>query len=119
MSIEIGSKWVKDGEVVEICDIHRGIKVKIHNYGAYTGFDIVFFKDKINCAHCMRAVDFLEQYKPYKIIYEYKFAFTTIPTYSLFISDYMQEEEFNELVNSTHLCVMSKRLDFTKRERKQ
>ena len=68
MSIEIGSKWVKDGEVVEVLNCRK-------NHGG-------IYQDMIPCVwfifdgdtHVLTERDFLEQYKPYKPVYEYQYA---------------------------------------------
>ena len=101
MSIEIGSKWVKDGEVVEITNI-------IETVGRD---EVIYYKCKQNKSHVMYDYDFLEQYTPYEVVYEYRWA--TEERYGLAILDrYLTEEE----IGSTY-GARKQRLDFTKRER--
>ena len=64
MNIEIGSKWIKDGEVVEV-----------HNIVETVGRDeVIYYKCKQGKEHISYDYDFLEQYKPYEVVYEYRWA---------------------------------------------
>ena len=55
MSIEINSKWIKNGEVVEV-----------HNIIETVGRDeVIYYKCKQGKEHISYDYDFLEQYKPY------------------------------------------------------
>ena len=54
MSIEIGSRWVKDVEVVEVTNFYESISIWC-----------IWFIDSKTIAHILTERDFLEQYKPY------------------------------------------------------
>ena len=69
-NIEKGSKWVKDGEVVEVI---RLTKDAHHTDGIRT---VIFSDTKLR--HVLTEHDFLEQYKPYEVVYEYKYAYPMI-----------------------------------------
>ena len=104
MSIEIGSKWVKDGEVVEV-----------HNIVETVGRDeVIYYKCKQGKEHISYDYDSLEQYKPYEVVYEYLYA---LDYEYLGVSEkyYKDDEEFQ---TKNKLCKSFQRLDFTKRERK-
>ena len=100
-NIEIGSKWFKDGEVVVIREI-----------GKMGNIDCIMYSDGV--FHALTMCDFLEQYKPYEPVYEYKYAYDT--GVSVCISNrYYTDLEFKaETVYEQY-----QRLNFTKRERKQ
>ena len=67
MSIEIGSKWVKDGVMVEV------IEVFLYKDAFYVvDFKYKNGKKESQCG-ILTQVDFLEQYKPYEVVYEYEF----------------------------------------------
>ena len=103
MSIEIGSKWVKYGEVVEVTNII--------SYGEY-GYTLIWFSSKINY-HVLTIGDFLEQYKPYiEPVYEY--LWVTEERFGLHILDKFKTEKEMENFYGER----KQRLDFTKRERK-
>lgn len=107
MSIEIGSKWVKDGEVVEIKYIELA-------------YDVVCIFFDNDAYHVLAEYDFLEQYKPYEPVYEYKYAFANISQLDSvwFDSTYFKDEI--EIGKSYLLnTIKYQRIDFTKRERKQ
>ena len=65
MSIEKDSKWVKDGEVVKI-------KADCLNDCIRTNRQCVWFEDKKCEVHVLTRCDFLEQYKPYEVVYEFE-----------------------------------------------
>ena len=104
MSIEIGSKFVKDGEVVEVKALTSSILV-----------EVVWYSKNDEKEHVLTKDDFLEQYKPCEVVYEYQYAYldgdgsaeTTIYFY----------KDDAELLSAT-LIKVYQRLDFTKRERK-
>ena len=62
MSIEIGTKYIgEDGEVVEVNNIVETV-----------GRDeVIYYKCKQGKEHISYDYDFLEQYKPYEVVYEY------------------------------------------------
>ena len=105
MSIEKDSKWVKDGEVVEVFNCRK-------NHGG-------IYQDMIPCVwflfdgdtHVLTESDFLEQYKPYEPVYEYKFV-TDIHCGTKILDGYFTEDEIKEKYE------VYQRIDFTKRERK-
>ena len=106
MSIEIGSKWVKDGEVVEVTDITETV-----------GRDeVIYFKCKQGKDHVLYDYDFLEQYKPYEVVYEYEFI-AQQPNGDRQYTNFMTEKEM-EHFSFQNDCAYYQRLDFTKRERK-
>ena len=110
MSIEIGSTWVKDGEVVEVFSLRK------NNYGdGGTEYkNGVWFKDAVIEYHVLTESDFLEQYKPYEVVYEYLYA---LDYEYIGISEkyYTDDDDFKK---RNEQCVSFQRLDFTKRERK-
>ena len=64
MSIELGQKYIgKNGEVVEVFKITT---VATHD-------EVIFFTCKKGINHVLFDYDFLEQYKPYKPVYEWEF----------------------------------------------
>ena len=103
-NIEIGSKWVKDGEVVEVKALTSSMFV-----------EIVWYSKNCEKEHVITKDDFLEQYKPYEVVYEYRYAYldgdgsaeTTLGFY----------KDDAELLSTTIIKVCQ-RLDFTKRKRK-
>ena len=68
MSIEIGSKWVKDGEVVEVSNIVHTPCVK----GSPIYIDTIVYHRQLEDFRAREREEFLEQYKPYEVVYEYK-----------------------------------------------
>jgi hypothetical protein len=123
MSIEVGSKWVKDGEVVVVGCIEN---LREDN------FVLVWFaKNKaVLCSHVLTERDFLEQYKPYKPVYEYQYAIK-IGTGSgniLKIDNVIYySDEYKHSISGAYYTdnekkpehwISYQRLDFTKRERK-
>lgn len=102
--MQIGDKFIKDLEVVEIkeFEIQRAKCRKI-----------VWFYSKNYCyEHCLTESDFLKQYKPYAPVYEYMWAYGGGNS-TVRITEYETDEEFKRKV-----CGMDyQRLDFTKRER--
>ena len=118
MSIEIGSKYVKDGEVVEVLNIcsvnYEDNFIKTIFYATKECLEKGGFIH-IENLHIISICDFLKQYKP--VTFEYMYAFKDahnicrLPTSNF----YKDDEEF-ELYhpNKTEY----QRLDFTKRERK-
>ena len=108
MSIKIGSKWVKDGEVVEVLD---RLLVEYTSRDDLRDCTIVFYQDKGRYNHAIAQRDFLEQYKPYEPVYEYKYA-TDIHCGTKILDKYFTEDEIKEEYE------VYQRIDFTKRERK-
>ena len=88
MSIEIGSKWVKDGVMVEVLNCRK-------NHGG-------IYQDMIPCVwfifdgdtHVLTERDFLEQYKPYEE-YVYRWVYVVHDTIG-FSSEKMTREEFEK-----------------------
>lgn len=75
MSIEIGSKWVKDGVVVEVVsNFHFTLEdehEKNDGIDLFSGYTVWFFvAGKVSV---LTERDFLEQYKP-EPVYEYRYA---------------------------------------------
>lgn len=106
MSIAIGSKWVKDGKVVEVFKITTVI----------THDEVVFYTCEKGINHVSFDYDFLEQYKPYEPIYEWEFV-AQQPDGVRHFTDFMTEKEM-EYFSFQNDCAYYQRLDFTKRERK-
>ena len=105
MIIEIGSKWVKDGEVVEV-----------HNIVETVGRDeLIWFTCKKGKTHILIDYDFLEQYKPYEVVYEYQYAYLDGDGSAEITVNFYKDDA--ELLSAT-LIKVYQRLDFTKRERK-
>lgn len=122
MSIEIGSKWVKDGEVVDVVsnfhftleDEHK----KNDGIDLFSGCTVWFFvAEKVSV---LTERDFLEKYKPYEPVYEYKYVIGSTEFQKITNKFY---KNFEELMNSEDtygfIGQSFQRLDFTKRERKQ
>lgn len=114
MSIEIGSKWVKDGEVVEVLNCRK-------NHGG-------IYQDMIPCVwfifdvdtHILTERDFLEQYKPYEPVYEYRYCYISYFG-EICISNgfFKNDDEMKTIIALKENSKDFQRLDFTKRERKQ
>ena len=104
MIIEIGTKWVKDGEVVEVTYIVETV-----------GRDeVIYYKCKQGKEHISYDYDFLEQYKPYEVVYEYKWVVDLADGVLCINGVWLTEDEAIKVYgNKQH-----QRLDFTKRERK-
>lgn len=107
-NIEIGSKWVKDGVVVEIKYIELA-------------YDVVCIFFDNDAYHVLAEYDFLEQYKPYEPVYEYRFMYQlndiNFGEWHLHPAFYKTVED---CINyTTRNAYNFQRLDFTKRERKQ
>ena len=111
MSIEIGSKWVKDGEVVEVLDT---LSCEHEQKNDLRYCDIVFYQDKELNNHVLTERDFLEQYKPYEPVYEYQWAYKRSTDSRWSISDIF----YLDTPYLTRDAAEYQRLDFTKRERK-
>ena len=109
MSIEIGSKWVKDGEVVEV----ENIKDNHFNNDRTSRIDCVWFWDEQGRIHVLTERDFLEQYKPYEIAYEWRWVICkeNCEMITAYYTDKEAEKEFS-------FYSKKQRIDFTKRERK-
>ena len=108
MQVESNSKWVKDGEIITVFGTGPVTKDCKH-------LDCVMFQHstKTDHMHILTERDFLDQYKPYEPVYEYRWAYDT--GVAICISqDYFTEREFNSRVAYD----LHQRLDFTKRERK-
>ena len=106
MNIEIGSKWIKDGEAVEVKALTSSILV-----------EVVWYSKNGEKEHVITKDDFLEQYKPYEVVYEYKYAYPIIKDdYEIIIvqNEYLTDEQMKKSGIEEY-----QRLDFTKRERKQ
>ena len=104
MIIEIGTKYIgEDGEVVEV-----------HNIIETVGLDeVVYYKCKQGKEHISYDYDFLEQYKPYEVVYEYQYAYYDAVSGVLITNNFYTDMEALLSVND-----VNQRLDFTKRERK-
>ena len=105
MSIEIGSKFVKDGEVVEVKALTSSILV-----------EVVWYSKNDEKEHVLTKDDFLEQYKPYEAVYEYKYAYPLIKDdHEIIIVQnvYLTDEQMEKSGIKEY-----QRIDFTKRERK-
>lgn len=108
MIIEINSKWVKDGEVVEVAEVCQGTR---DTYGRA----IVWFITEEDYG-VLTYNDFLEQYKPYEVVYEYQYAYMDeYDSAETTVFFYKDDAEFLS-VDTT--ITEYQRLDFTKRERK-
>ena len=105
MSIEIDSLWT-DGDNI--------IRVKRIDYIA--ALKVVIYEE-IGVKHILTERDFLEQYKPYEVVYEWQWAYITNSLLRWHISNYMTEEEFKTWQGSANSSLEYQRLDFTKRER--
>jgi len=99
--IKKNDKFIKNGEVTNVKDI---LDIP------FVGYCIVF-GDQYN-THVLTKSDFLEQYKPYKPVYEYKYAYYTGVTECI-SQDYFLDCEFE----TKSVYSLFQRLDFTKRER--
>ena len=106
MSIEIGSKWVKDGEVVEVKALTSSILV-----------EVVWYSKNDEKEHVITKDDFLEQYKPYEPVYEFEFI-AQQPDGIRYFTHFMTDKEMG-FFSFQNDCAYYQRLDFTKRERKQ
>lgn len=107
MSIEKDSKWVKDGEVVEL----NTARDNYFDNGNTSRVECVWFWDKEGNIHVLTERDFLEQYKPYEPVYEYRYV-TDIYCETKILNRYFTEDEIKEEYE------VYQRIDFTKRERK-
>ena len=103
MNIEIFSKWIKDGEVVEVTNTYESV-----------GISCIWYIDKDTISHILTERDFLEQYKPYEVVYEYLYA---LDYEYLGISEKYYKDD-TEFQTKNEMCKSFQRLDFTKRERK-
>lgn len=119
MSIEIGSKWVKDGEVVKIISRNQNNYENLFN--CFVSEYCVWYSktQEKDVIHVLTEQDFLEQYKPYEPVYEWQWAYFTNSLLKWHTSNYMTEEEFKTWQGSANNSLVYQRLDFTKRERKQ
>lgn len=108
MSIEVGSKWVKNNEFATV--IKNDILINL--------FCVLFETQEktLVTRHILTNSDFLEQYKPYEPVYEYKYAFIDYRGEAVVSLIYfINEKDFkNRIGNSVKFL---QRLDFTKRER--
>ena len=104
MNIEINSKWVKDGKVVEVKSI-EDIRIDKRT--------LIWFMHSIKTdyLHVLTEHDFLEQYKPYEPVYEYRYV-TDIYCETKILNRYFTEDEIKEEYE------VYQRIDFTKRERR-
>ena len=95
MSIAKDSKWVKDGEVVEL----NTARDNYFDNGNTLRVECVWFWDKEGNIHVLTERDFLEQYKPYEPVYEWQWAYITNSLLKWHTSNYMAEEEFKTCVS--------------------
>ena len=107
MSIEKGSKWVKDGEVVEVKKVEE-----MTHQGFF--YPVVWFNSTQHYAHILTERDFFEQYKPYEPVYEYQYAVNSSRGVIEINSEYRTDSE----AKFFYTGLPFQRLDFTKRERK-
>ena len=77
MSIEKDSKWVKDGEVVEVVWLNATCVCEWEKAGneKIVWFEMLNDKSTHRVRHVLTERDFLEQYKPYEVVYEYQYAY--------------------------------------------
>ena len=115
--MEVGDKFVKDGEVVEV-EIQRE---NHFSEGNTSRVDCVWFFDKKGSIHVLTERDFLEQYTHYKPVYEYMFMYRLddckIGEWHLHPAFYTTVEDCMNY--TTRNAYNFQRLDFTKRERVQ
>lgn len=109
MNIEIGSKWVKDGEVVEVSNIVHTPCVK----GSAIYIHTIVYHSQLEDFRARERVEFLEQYKPYEVVYEYQYACYDAVSGALITNNFYTDMEALLSIND-----VNQRLDFTKRERK-
>ena len=80
---------------------------------------MVIFEDNTTLEHVLSVRDFLEQYKPYEVVYEYRYALQLSKERTIVTDDfYKDDEEFVRAWLSENDKSAYQRLDFTKRERK-
>ena len=116
MSIEKDSKWVKDGEVVEL----NTARDNYFDNGNTSRVECVWFWDKEGNIHVLTERDFLEQYKPYEPVYEYKYVIGFTEFQKITNKFYKSDEELMSSEDTYGFIGQNfQRLDFTKRERKQ
>lgn len=113
MSIEKDSKWVKDGEVVEVVWLNATF---VYEYELSGNEKMVWYEcdsdtQKNKIRHVLTERDFLEQYKPYEPVYEYRYV-TDIYCETKILNRYFTEDEIKEEYE------VYQRIDFTKKERK-
>lgn len=112
--MKVGDKFTKDGEVVKVIDVY-------FNECFIAGETCIWFchSTKIDHIHVLTERDFLEQYKHYKPVYEYKYVFINKIDGFVEIDQYFyaNENEFYSAYNKEN--IIGQRLDFTKRERVQ
>lgn len=111
MSIEVGSKWVKDGEVVKVTDTVY--------VSSYMNCVVFMHSTKTDYPHIITERDFLEQYKPYEPVYEYQYVLRNYIDCPIYESQryYKDDNEFLEKEVNDKNFKTFQRLDFTKRER--
>ena len=120
MSIEIGSKWVKDGEVVKIISRNKNNYENLFN--CFVSEYCVWYSktQEKDVIHVLTEQDFLEQYKPYEPVYEYKYVIGFTEFQKITNKFYKSDEELMSSEDTYGFIGQSfQRLDFTKRERKQ
>ena len=109
MNIEIGKKYInKYGKVVEV----ESIKDNHFDDNHISRAGCVWFWDKQGGLHVLTESDFLQQYEPYEVVYEYRYCFLNESSYDI-SSRYFTDKEVKPSYWIAH-----QRLDFTKRERK-
>ena len=115
MPMEIGSKWVhiKTGNRYEVVCLKRH-DFKVLNAFAATDRVCVWYKDQDGEIYVRTEKEFLNSFKPYEPIFEYRYA---LDFEHLGISDgyYLDDSDFKA---KNQLTGKFQRLDFTKRERK-
>ena len=92
MSIEIGSKWVKDGEVVKVLGALKNSINYSNNYVVMC----IWFKHQIKADyyHVLTERDFLEQYKPYD---EFVYRWVYVVNNAIYFTDEkMTHDEFEK-----------------------
>ena len=118
MSIEIGKKYIsKDGGVVVV----ENIKNNYYNDTKTSAAICVWFWDIEGDIHVLTDNDFIEQHRPYEVIYEYQYLFK-LKDSKLWNGVTSYHKDIQECIDSELEEARDKfeyqRLDFTKRVRK-
>lgn len=102
MSIEIDSLWTDGDNIIMVKRIDYIAALKVVIY------------EEIGVKHILTERDFLEQYKPYEVVYEYRWVVGEVCSERV-TKHYTDEEAEKELS-----CYLSnrQRIEYTKRERK-
>ena len=111
--MEIGSKWQhKDGGVYEVTDYREQA---FKNTNGFTDNTLcVWYKDQDGEIYVRTEKHFLDSFKPYEPVYEYRYALDS-GCLDISASYYLDDKEFKA---RNQLTEKFQRLDFTKRERK-